>query len=274
MSRSSSANSSAASARTGPASRPKRCCAPARLRTPQTRRPPWRRSTSTLRSRGATSWSRTTPMPARSAGSLTTASTCFAARGRLAGPGVVEVDGVRHTADHVVLANGADPVVPPIPGPARPRRGLDEPRGYRHEGCPAPAARPRRRAGRRRDGAGRPSLRRRSRARRGRRTCSRPRPSRSAMRSPRCSAATASSFSRRHGGQRRRDGEDYVLEFDDRRRAARRSAAGRHGPTAARRGHRPGDRRRQADPPASRSIRGFAWATGCGLSATSPASGR
>ncbi|MDW5596832.1 NAD(P)/FAD-dependent oxidoreductase [Conexibacter stalactiti] len=36
--------------------------------------------------------------------------------GRLAGPGVVEVDGVRHTADHVVLANGADPVVPPLPG--------------------------------------------------------------------------------------------------------------------------------------------------------------
>src|SRR4051794_25162286 len=36
--------------------------------------------------------------------------------GRLAGPGGVEVDGVRHTADHVVLANGADPVVPPIPG--------------------------------------------------------------------------------------------------------------------------------------------------------------
>ncbi len=36
--------------------------------------------------------------------------------GRLAGPGVVEVDGVRHTADHVVLANGADPFVPPVPG--------------------------------------------------------------------------------------------------------------------------------------------------------------
>ncbi len=36
--------------------------------------------------------------------------------GRLAGPGVVEVDGVRHTADHVVLANGADPVLPPVPG--------------------------------------------------------------------------------------------------------------------------------------------------------------
>jgi pyruvate/2-oxoglutarate dehydrogenase complex dihydrolipoamide dehydrogenase (E3) component len=36
--------------------------------------------------------------------------------GRLAGPGVVDVDGVRHTAVHVVLANGADPAVPPVPG--------------------------------------------------------------------------------------------------------------------------------------------------------------
>src|SRR4051794_33348233 len=36
--------------------------------------------------------------------------------GRLAGPGVVEVDGVRHTAAHVVLANGADAMTPPVPG--------------------------------------------------------------------------------------------------------------------------------------------------------------
>src|SRR3954451_18317575 len=36
--------------------------------------------------------------------------------GRLAGPGVVEVDGVRHTAGNVVLANGAEAVIPPIPG--------------------------------------------------------------------------------------------------------------------------------------------------------------
>jgi pyruvate/2-oxoglutarate dehydrogenase complex dihydrolipoamide dehydrogenase (E3) component len=36
--------------------------------------------------------------------------------GRLAGTGVVEVDGVSYTAEHVVLANGADPVIPPIPG--------------------------------------------------------------------------------------------------------------------------------------------------------------
>ena len=36
--------------------------------------------------------------------------------GRLAGTGVVEVDGVRHTAENVVLACGADPIVPPVPG--------------------------------------------------------------------------------------------------------------------------------------------------------------
>ena len=36
--------------------------------------------------------------------------------GRLAGTGVVEVDGARHTAEHVVLANGAEPFIPPIPG--------------------------------------------------------------------------------------------------------------------------------------------------------------
>jgi pyruvate/2-oxoglutarate dehydrogenase complex dihydrolipoamide dehydrogenase (E3) component len=36
--------------------------------------------------------------------------------GRLAGQGVVEVDGVPHSADQVVLANGADPFVPPVPG--------------------------------------------------------------------------------------------------------------------------------------------------------------
>jgi dihydrolipoamide dehydrogenase len=36
--------------------------------------------------------------------------------GRLAGHGVVMVDGVKHTARHVVLANGADPFIPPVPG--------------------------------------------------------------------------------------------------------------------------------------------------------------
>ena len=36
--------------------------------------------------------------------------------GRLAGTGVVEVDGARYTAQHVVIATGSDPVVPPIAG--------------------------------------------------------------------------------------------------------------------------------------------------------------
>jgi dihydrolipoamide dehydrogenase len=36
--------------------------------------------------------------------------------GRLAGVGVVEVDGVRHTAEHIVVATGSDPFVPPVPG--------------------------------------------------------------------------------------------------------------------------------------------------------------
>jgi len=36
--------------------------------------------------------------------------------GRLAGAGAIEVDGERYTADNIVLANGADPIVPPIPG--------------------------------------------------------------------------------------------------------------------------------------------------------------
>jgi pyruvate/2-oxoglutarate dehydrogenase complex dihydrolipoamide dehydrogenase (E3) component len=36
--------------------------------------------------------------------------------GRLAGPGAVEVDGARYTAEHIVLANGAEPIFPPVPG--------------------------------------------------------------------------------------------------------------------------------------------------------------
>src|SRR4051812_34675385 len=42
-------------------------------------------------------------------------------RGRLAGTGVVEVGGVRHTAEHVVVATGSEPIIPPVPG----LRGLE-----------------------------------------------------------------------------------------------------------------------------------------------------
>ena len=81
--------------------------------------------------------------------------------GRLAGTGVVEVDGVRHTADHVVLANGADPVMPPVPGLTRAQGRLDQPRGDLDEGRSASAAHPGRRAGRSGDGAGGAPARRR-----------------------------------------------------------------------------------------------------------------
>jgi pyruvate/2-oxoglutarate dehydrogenase complex dihydrolipoamide dehydrogenase (E3) component len=43
--------------------------------------------------------------------------------GRLAGRGAVEVEGRRYTAEHVVVANGADPFMPPIPG-LRERDGI------------------------------------------------------------------------------------------------------------------------------------------------------
>src|SRR5207244_1092565 len=42
-------------------------------------------------------------------------------RGRLAGTGAVEVDGVRHSAEHVVIATGSEPIIPPVPG----LRGLE-----------------------------------------------------------------------------------------------------------------------------------------------------
>ncbi|WP_433729791.1 dihydrolipoyl dehydrogenase family protein [Actinoplanes sp. CA-051413] len=37
-------------------------------------------------------------------------------RGRLAGPGAVEVDGTTYTAQHVVVATGSDPAFPSLPG--------------------------------------------------------------------------------------------------------------------------------------------------------------
>src|SRR4051794_2844949 len=36
--------------------------------------------------------------------------------GRLAGTGAVEVGGVKYGAQHVVVATGSDPIIPPVPG--------------------------------------------------------------------------------------------------------------------------------------------------------------
>src|SRR4051794_8132566 len=36
--------------------------------------------------------------------------------GRLAGPGTLDVGGTTYTADHIVVATGSDPAIPPVPG--------------------------------------------------------------------------------------------------------------------------------------------------------------
>ena len=90
-------------------------------------------------------------------------------QGKLAGVGVVEVDGVRHTARHVVVATGADPTVPPVPG----LRELEGIWGTREatsmKAVPAPPARAGRWSRRSRAGPGRAPSRWRGGTRRGRR---------------------------------------------------------------------------------------------------------
>ena len=136
--------------------------------------------------------------------------------GRLAGTGVVEVDGVRHTAEHVVVATGSDPIAPPIPG----LRELHGVWGTREATSMAPVSRRLLVLGGRRRGrrarAGRAAARRRSGDRR-----ERPAPAR-----PRGDAARRRGWEalERDGielmlGMRaraaRREGEEYVLQLDD-----------------------------------------------------------
>ena len=113
---SSSASSSAASARTGRASRRRRCCGRAR-RSTQAREAA---ASAEVDVEAALAWRDFMVSDYSDAGQERWLADhgidLLRGTGRLAGPGVVEVDGVRHTADHVVLANGADPVVPPVPG--------------------------------------------------------------------------------------------------------------------------------------------------------------
>ena len=44
-----------------------------------------------------------------------------------------------HSGEHIVVATGSDPVIPPIDGPARARGRLDQPRGHGDDGGAASA---------------------------------------------------------------------------------------------------------------------------------------
>ena len=196
--------------------------------------------------------------------------------GRLAGTGVVEVDGRRYTAEHVVLANGAEPFIPPDPRPARARRHLDQPRSDRHEGRPAPAAGAGRRARRHRDGAGRAPSRGRGRADRRRRARARARAGaagRGARRGPPARRHRAPPRRRR----RRARGARATTTSCNSSTATSCAATACSSPPAGARGSTASGWRPSASTPtrgAFPSTRSCAWPSACGRSATSPASGR
>ena len=196
--------------------------------------------------------------------------------GRLAGTGVVEVDGGAAHRRARRARQRRRSVHPADPRPARARGHLDQPRGDRHEGRPAAAAGARRRSGRGRDGPGRAPFRRRGGCGRGRRACAcRASRRRSARRwARRCAATASSSPSARKASAARREGEEFVLELED---GASCAATGCWWPPAAVRASRGSASRPSASrptPTASRSTRRCASASGSGRSATSPGSGR
>ncbi len=84
---------------------------------PRARRRPVQRSTSGRHSRGATSWSPSYSDAGQERWLADEGIDLLRGTGRLAGTGVVEVDGVRHTAEHVVVAMRRRPGHPADPRP-------------------------------------------------------------------------------------------------------------------------------------------------------------
>ena len=78
-----------------------------RSREPSTCKPRWP---------GATSWCRTTTTPGRRRGLADAGIEVVRGRGALAGRGTVVVEGTSYTAEHIVVATGSDPAIPPVPG--------------------------------------------------------------------------------------------------------------------------------------------------------------
>ena len=117
-------------------------------------------STSPRRSPSATGSPPAGTTGARCAGSMSEGIELIRGTGRIAGPGLVAVDGRFFATDHIVLATGSSPIIPPVPRTARPARALDQPRDRPSmPEIPRRPDRPRRGSRGRRDGAGRGPLR-------------------------------------------------------------------------------------------------------------------
>ena len=196
--------------------------------------------------------------------------------GRLAGTGVVEVDGERHTAEHVVIAAGADPIVPPVPG-LRELEGI-----WTNREVTGMKAVPRRLLVL---GGGPVGVEMAQAVRRlGGEVALVEGGEHVLPREPAPLGEALGEVLRDEGVElvlgvqataARREGEDYVLEFDERPRAARRPPARRHRTATARRGARSGDRRSRGRRPRDpRRLAACASASASGRSATSSVSGR
>ena len=197
--------------------------------------------------------------------------------GRLAGTGVVEVDGVQHTAEHVVLACGADPITPPIPGlsdldgvwTTREATGMEEvPRSFLVIGGGAAGVEL---------GAGRALVRRRGHDLRARRAPALARgPRHSGTRWPTSCAATASRSP--SAPKRPRRGVTATSTCSSSPTDASCAARSCSSRPAGGRGSMTSASRRVGIEPNPRGVAGrraaCASASGCGRSATSPAPGR
>ncbi len=170
--------------------------------------------------------------------------------GRLLGTGVLDVDGVRHTAGAHRRCDRLGSDRSPAPGTQRAGGGLGHTRGDEHGVDPAPAARARWRLRRRRARAGGQAPRRRGGDRRGQPTAWSP----ASLR--RLGEALGEALHRdgielrlgMHATAASREGDEFVLQLDGGDGSAGRPPARGDRPAPSRRGDRPRNRRRRCRP--------------------------